>query len=156
MFAVARYTLAVSVSVSCAVGRADSASDTVTVAVQDESTFADTLAESVVVAVVIAYNWSIFGDTDIVSVFETSVAHTLAIHESTVVGALVVRSGVTVAIVASDVSRNALTALTSVPLILFTVVIVVIVVVTIIWSRTIEEGNLVDELSWFEDLTVRL
>ena len=153
MFAVAGYALAVSVSVSCAVGRADSSSDTVTVAVQDESTFTDTLAESVIVAVIIAYNWSVLGNTDIISVFETSVAHTFAIDKSTVVGTLIVRSGVTVAIVASDVSRNALTSLTSVPLILFTVVIVVI---AIIWSRTIEEGNLVDELSWFEDLIIGL
>ena len=155
VFAVAGYTLAVSVSVGCAVGRADSAGHTITVAVQNESTFADTLAESVVVAVVIAHNWSVLRNADIVSVFETSVTHALAIHKSTVVRALVVGSGVTVAVTASDVGGNALTSLTSVPLILFTVVIIV-VIIAIIWSGTIEEGNLVDELSWFEDLTVGL
>lgn len=155
VFAVAGYTLAVSVSVGCAVGRTDSAGHTITVVVQNESTLADTLAESVVVAVVIAHNWSVLRNADIVSVFETSVTHALAINKNTVVRALVVGSGVTVAVTASDVGGNALTSLTSVPLILFAVVIIVIII-AIIWSGTIEEGNLVDELSWFEDLTVGL
>jgi hypothetical protein len=154
VFAVSGYALAVSVSVGCAVGRTDSASHTITVAVQNESTLAHTLAESVVVAVVIAHNWSVLGNADIVSVFETRVAHALAKDQDTVVGALVIGSGVTVAVTASDVGGNALTSLTSVPLILFTVVVVIII--AIIWSGTIEEGNLVDELSWFEDLTVGL
>ncbi len=147
VFAVPGMALAVSVSVGGAVGRTHNARNTFAVS-HDESSFADTLVEAVVVTVVIADDGSVFGDADVVLVFVARIADTFAVNPSTVVGTFVLRSWSAVSIVASDVGRNALAQVAIEDFIFLGA--------SISRALTIEEGNLVDELGWSEDLAAGL